>query len=171
MGLVSFEDETKGKVTVFGQDVLESILERVMGGMSVVAAIKADGRIKQSQFYQAVYSTPAFLKAYLIAQESRAEYLADDIIEIADTDADPIRARNRIEARKWYASKMQPKKYGDAIQIDVTERVDIKAAINEAISRVATLSIDTRNKELEQNHDDAMAQALRAKELSELIGE
>ena len=70
-----------------------------------------------------------FLHKYVRAREEQAEYLADEIIEIADDSSrDTIvtddgreifnqefaqRSRIRIDARKWIASKLKPKKFGD----------------------------------------------------------
>lgn len=54
-----------------------------------------------------------FAAKYARARVDRAEFHAEEIIEIADTEPDPTKARNRIAARQWYASKLDPKTYGD----------------------------------------------------------
>jgi hypothetical protein len=82
-----------------------------------------------------------FLKQYEMAKAECAEMYAEEIIEIADdTSNDYVdvtdengatgatrlntehvqRSRLRIDSRKWVASKLKPKKYGDRIQQDVT---------------------------------------------------
>jgi hypothetical protein len=69
-----------------------------------------------------------FSQQYAHAKQMCAEHLADEIIEIADdssqdtyidrngqrvTNYEVIAlARLRIDARKWYAAKLMPKKYG-----------------------------------------------------------
>ena len=76
-----------------------------------------------------------FAKRYAHAREMQADKMADDILAIADdgindtyidehgnkkTDQDVIgRSRLRVDARKWLASKMAPKKYGDRQVVDV----------------------------------------------------
>lgn len=81
-----------------------------------------------------------FRAKYARAREAQADFHADEIIEIADisrigkkitTKADGTeeivtadmveRARLQIDARKWYAAKLAPKKYGDRQAIDVTD--------------------------------------------------
>jgi hypothetical protein len=52
------------------------------------------------------------------AREAQAEHYADEIIEIVDTDPDPVRARIRMDARKWVSSKLAPRKYGDKIETE-----------------------------------------------------
>ena len=78
-----------------------------------------------------IESNEAFRQKYARARERQADYLAQQIIEIADdgrrdytvdedgheaVDHDHIaRARLRVDARKWAASKLAPKKYGDKL--------------------------------------------------------
>lgn len=97
-------------------------------------------------------SDPVRLDHYMRAREAQADKMVEDILAIADdgrndtyqTDSgeavnhDVIaRSRLRVDARKWLASKMAPKKYGDklalggaddlpAIGITVVERRIIK---------------------------------------------
>lgn len=75
---------------------------------------------------------PDFAKQYARAREAQADALADEILDIADDGtADTIigedgverinqevvaRSRLRVDARKWYASKLAPKKYGEKIE-------------------------------------------------------
>jgi hypothetical protein len=60
-----------------------------------------------------------FREQYAKAREIQAETLADDIVTIADgpTEGDDsiktARDRLRVDSRKWVASKLLPKKYGD----------------------------------------------------------
>jgi hypothetical protein len=73
---------------------------------------------------------------YARAREIQADYLADQIIEISDeTHSDKsfnedgyevtnheviARSRLRVDARKWKASKLYPKKYADRVDTDLT---------------------------------------------------
>ena len=58
---------------------------------------------------------PGFLQQYAQAMEDRADTYADEIIDIADEEADPQKARVRVDARKWVASKLKSKAYGDKV--------------------------------------------------------
>ena len=73
---------------------------------------------------------------YARARDAQADKMAEEILQIADdglndtyldddgkrrTDQDVIaRSRLRVDARKWLASKMAPKRYGDKMQNEVT---------------------------------------------------
>lgn len=54
-------------------------------------------------------------KQYARAREEQADFYADEIIEIADKAKDANLARQKIEARKWVASKLKSKTYGDKV--------------------------------------------------------
>lgn len=77
-----------------------------------------------------------FRAQYAQAREDQADFYAEQIIEIADdglndtylddegntiVDHDVIaRSKLRVDARKWVASKLAPKKYGDKINQEIT---------------------------------------------------
>lgn len=82
----------------------------------------------------------AFSAAYARAREARAETFAEQIIEIADTEEDPARARVRVEARKWVASKLFPRMYGE------NQRVEVQHTISETAARVLS-ELSQRQKE------------------------
>lgn len=56
-----------------------------------------------------------FLGQYARSREEQADHYADEIVEIADTEEDAQRARVRIDARKWVASKLKARSYGDKV--------------------------------------------------------
>lgn len=77
----------------------------------------------------------AFSSQYVRAREEQADHYADEIIAIADTEEDPAKARVRVEARKWVASKLKPKKYGDRIQTDVSGSVTLEGLFAEVAAK------------------------------------
>ena len=63
---------------------------------------------------------------YAHAMEQRGVFYADECIEIADdVTGDPQRDRLRIDARKWYASKLNPKVLGDKVEHTGTVRTEL----------------------------------------------
>ena len=80
----------------------------------------------------------SFRAKYARAREAQADLLAEEIVQIADTpqmgsksvskasgieisEGDMIEHRRlQVDARKWYAAKLAPKKYGDKITQEVT---------------------------------------------------
>lgn len=90
-----------------------------------------------------------FQQNYARARERQADKLAAEIIEIADdASGDTVtrtnddgseyevanhewiaRSRLRVDARKWAASKLAPKKYGDKIEATHTGEVGLTVKI------------------------------------------
>lgn len=81
---------------------------------------------------------PEFLQQYTRAKEESADALSDEMIDIADDGSNDWmerknaegenigwqvngehvqRSRLRVETRKWIASKLKPKKYGDKLAL------------------------------------------------------
>lgn len=63
---------------------------------------------------------PEFAEQYARAREDAADTLVDDLMEIAESEPDVQRAKLKCDTRKWVASRMKPKSYGDKIQQQVT---------------------------------------------------
>lgn len=78
-----------------------------------------------------------FSEQYARAREIQAEVLAEDCINLADAaieeGAAVAKARLQVDARKWYASKVAPKKYGDRIQHD--QRITVTDMTDEELDR------------------------------------
>lgn len=91
--------------------------------------------ISPSVFYAYLDQSPDSQDRYARALKARTELFVDEIIDISDNDSDPHRARNRIQARQWYASKMNAKTYGDKLDLNVNQTVDIGGALKEAQRR------------------------------------
>ena len=84
------------------------------------------GLSSAARIAERVVDDPEFATQYARAMDARSEKLADEIVEIADDpDLDPNDKRVRVDARKWIASKLKPKKYGDRIQQDVDATVRV----------------------------------------------
>ena len=88
---------------------------------------------------------PEFVQQYAQAREEQAETLADEIVSISDEregkaimadgaevsvvfDSTAVaRNRLRVDARKWVAAKLLPKKYGD--KVEVTGKVSLESLV------------------------------------------
>lgn len=90
----------------------------------------------RSRFMKAVEGDFTVRGLYDFARRNAADKHAEEIIDISDTDPDPLRARNRIDTRRWYASKLNAKVYGDKLDLNVTERVNYVDVLALAESRM-----------------------------------
>jgi hypothetical protein len=114
--------------------IVDVVIEEVSGGSTLIAALEKHN-IKANRFFKVINSDPLREGKYLRAQHSRSELMVDEIIIIADTEPDPNRARVRTDVRKWVASKLQPSKFGDRIDLNINQTVDVGAALTEARRR------------------------------------
>lgn len=105
--------------------------------MSLRDICQIDGMPAEGTVYRWLHENPEFGEMYARAREERAHLAADDIIHIADTEPDPNKARVRIDARKWYASKLNRKDYGDSLNLD--GGLNIKLTDDQLESRLAQL--------------------------------
>ena len=99
--------------------------------------------INQNTFYEWLRDNKDFGEQYARACEERADFIFDEILEITDeTKFDMVavqQARIQVDARKWILSKMNPKKYGDKIEVDST----IKGEITNNVIDYSKLSTNT----------------------------
>jgi hypothetical protein len=119
-----------GRPTLFTEEMADEICSRIVQGESLNRICKDDHMPEVRSVYRWLRSNDAFCQLYARAKEDQADTLADEIQDISDerpmltimTDdetvekLDPVginRNRLRVDARKWIASKLKPKKYGD----------------------------------------------------------
>lgn len=95
-----------------------AICQEIAHGKSLRAACQEAGRPRTSTFLEWMRDDELLAEQYARAREDQADYIAGEVLEIADTEPDPNKARVRIDARKWAAGKLKPKVYGDRIQLD-----------------------------------------------------
>lgn len=103
----------------------EEVISDIIDGSSIRQAIK--GKFSAYAFYELLKDSQK-AERYARATQIRADFMFDQIDEIADhteEDHTPFTGGNvvqrdklKIDAIKWKLAKMQPKKYGD--KIDVT---------------------------------------------------
>ena len=139
-----------GRPVVYGIDnpCWQKLCEQISEGKSLSTAIKAEGMPSYQLVMLMLRNSPEFRTMYEKAVESRADRLAEEIIELADqqipdglegpmASAWVQQKRMQVDARKWVASKLKPKTYGDRIDVAVTDnRISVMDALKEAKQRV-----------------------------------
>lgn len=140
---IGYKMAKMGRPTLYNQEIADLICEKIIEGESLRNICKADDMPNCSTVFRWMISHDDFCKQYDKAKVEQAEMLADEIISIADEEHTVIKsqegkdievtydstavARNRlrVDARKWVASKLKPKKYGDKIDHEVTGSVTL----------------------------------------------
>lgn len=131
-----------GAPTTYNSHIASIICIRIAEGESLREIVKDAGMPDRSTVYDWLLRHPPFADQYTRAREEQADTLADEIIAIADEQPEVIAVvdkktgaliehkldgaflqwqKNRIEARKWTAMKLKPKKYGDRMAVEGVE--------------------------------------------------
>jgi hypothetical protein len=122
----------KGAPTIKTPAILEAILAGISLGKSARTMCIEVG-ISQRVLWNWLANDQELMRNYLRAKELCVDAYAEEIIEISDdgtrdtyldekgrevVNRDVIaRAQLRIDARKWYAARLAPKKYGDKLPV------------------------------------------------------
>jgi hypothetical protein len=107
-----------GAKTTYTVAVAERICTMISKGRTITSICSDDDMPGLDAVYGWLRKQPAFAEAYARAREDQQDTFAAQIVDISDTETDPQRARNRIDARKWHAAKTAPRKYGDKLELD-----------------------------------------------------
>lgn len=128
-------EPTKGRPSLFNQELANHICDTIATSSKSLRSICLEdnmptvrtvlGWLSEGDKEDGKAEFKAFLHQYARARDQQADFLAEEILEIAEhTEEDHTaftggnvvqRDKLRIDARKWIASKLKPKKYGDKI--------------------------------------------------------
>lgn len=135
-------ESKRGRPSDYLPEVADDICSLLMTGESLRSICKRTGMPSLSTVTLWLTKHEEFSVQYARAREIQAEVLAEDAMNIADAAVEEAaavaKARLQVDARKWYAGKVAPKKYGDRVQHDQ----------NITITDLTDDEIDRRLKEL-----------------------
>jgi hypothetical protein len=127
----------KASKSTYTVQMANLICIRLSEGESLKRIVMDEGMPDRATVYRWLLEQPAFCDKYARAREEQADTLADEIIAIADENPVVTELKDRegnvidikidsgyvayqkqrIEARKWTAMKLKPKKYGDKLEL------------------------------------------------------
>ena len=129
-----------GRPSSFTQAIADEICKRLAEGESLRAICKDAHLPDRGTIHDWVLKNETFYHQYARARELQAENLVDEIIDISDDGSNDFMARElddgriveavnhehitrsrlRVDSRKWFASKVLPKKYGERVQTEIS---------------------------------------------------
>lgn len=125
--------------------IKDTICERIADGESLRAICGEDGMPAKATVFAWLGEDQSFSDQYARARETQADAVFDDILTIADDGRNDWmerknaeganigwmengealrRSQLRIDARKWMAGKLKPKKYGEKLDINHSGHID-----------------------------------------------
>ena len=122
--------EHAGQPTKYNKQIASHICGLIADGLPLRTITRMEGMPTSSTVYLWLATHDELWVLYARAREDQADALADEFIAISEekpmlrivTDSETIdkldpkgesHKRNRIDARKWVAAKLKPRKYGD----------------------------------------------------------
>jgi len=139
-----------GRPSLYAPELVDTILGRMAKGESLSAICREPGMPDIGTVLDWQDRHPEFLQRYTRARELQAMTLVEGIFEIADdgtndfeTDDDGkrivnhdhiARSRLRVDTRKWFASKVLPKLYGDKQQLEHSGKLSLENLVTAAIA-------------------------------------
>lgn len=130
-----------GRPSTYTEGLADIICERLACGESMRSISRDDAMPAISTMFKWIREIPEFSQQYAKAKQESADVFAEDIVDIADNvegnavfiDGEPLvvdgkevrsidgpsvaHARLKVDARKWAASKLKPKKYGEKLEL------------------------------------------------------
>ena len=128
-----------GRPAIFSVESADTICARLAAGEPLSRICRDDGMPSLTTVYKWLRESEEFAKNYARAREDQADTLADETLEISDDGTNDWMASNdpdnpgyklngehvqrsklRVDARKWAAAHLRPKKYGDLKQVELS---------------------------------------------------
>lgn len=129
-----------GRPSEYTKEIADEICERIAEGESLRRICLSDHLPNRKTIFHWLLNDthPGFCDQYRKAREMQAENFADEMNDIADDGSNDYmenvddqgavigyklngehiqRSKLRIDTRKWIASKLKPKKYGDKLEL------------------------------------------------------
>lgn len=124
-----------GRPTDYSVEIAKKICDRMVNGESLRSICRDEEMPGLTTVFDWKTTHQEFRERYAHAREMQAEVLAEEIIEIADSpmigvrkkitprgpeliEGDMVeRSRLMVDARKWAAARILPKKYGDSSRL------------------------------------------------------
>lgn len=133
-----------GRPTDYTPQLATEICGEIALGYSLRTIAKTEGMPSVVTMFTWLKKYPDFLKQYEIAKSEQADALAEEMLDIADDgtndwiekngkkslDVEHVqRSRLRVDTRKWIASKLKPKKYGDKQEVEHSGSLKLESLV------------------------------------------
>jgi len=127
-----------GRPCEYTQEIADKLCAELAQGVSLRTACKAEDMPSCVTVFSWMRKFPEFLKQYEKAKAESADYLVEEMLDIADDGTNDWmekhskegenigwqlngehvqRSRLRLDTRKWVASKLKAKKYGEKLEL------------------------------------------------------
>lgn len=122
-------------------ELARKAIAMVCEGALLKDALSAVG-LTRDLFSASLSSVRELATAYARAREISADFLVDEAIDVVKREPDVQRAREIANMHRWAASKFNQRRYGERIDLNVSQTIDVSEALKEARARIVRPVID-----------------------------
>lgn len=116
-----------GRKSDYTEDMADYICDRIANGASMRGLCAEQNMPDRNTVLRWLNERPDFAAKYARAREAQADYMDDQILDVANNSTNETANADRVKilAYQWRAAKLAPKRYGDRLDIrnDSTLRV------------------------------------------------
>jgi len=138
----------------------ERAIELLSDGLGPLKTCRELG-VTHKEYFETISEDSIFEMAVARAQSIGFDVMADSLLEMNEHYGDVQRARLQSDNIKFILAKRKPQVYGDRIDINMTQTIDISAARAEALRRALPLR-DSTNPQSIETRDVIEVQALES---------
>lgn len=137
--------------SIYTEELGIFICTELAAGRSLVKICDDEDMPSLTTVYRWRLTDPVFRDMYARAREDQADTLADEIVSIADYSAQDVtidsegnerldhefvaRSKLRVDARKWVASKLKPRTYGDKLDLTHSGELNVKTLSDDDLDK------------------------------------
>ena len=144
----------QGRPSLYTEELAERICTRIASSDLGIRAVAKEFDLNPDTIFAWIYKHPSFSEQYARAKETQQEFLAEQILNIADDGSNDYmtiqkgdqtynvedrevtsRSKLRVETRKWLMSKLAPKKFGDKLELGGSVDLGLAERLNNARKR------------------------------------
>lgn len=107
-------------------EIIPELIQWISEGKTLRAYSRQPGKPSYGTVYDWIEDDKEIASLFARARIKGQDAIADECVEIADTEEDPNRAKVRIWTRLQLLAKWNPKKYGEKIQQEHSGELGIK---------------------------------------------
>ena len=152
-----------GRPTKYSEKLADEICQLLENGISLFKISQIEGMPTHGTIRAWIRENEEFSHKYALAKEVQAEHYAEKIIDEAFNAQDAQLGRLRMDALRWTASKLLPKKYGDRIEHDIKQRTEVsysfsipdRETIQLESGALPTLSLPIKNDSTDSTESEA----------------
>lgn len=119
-----------GRPDEFSEEKAKQICKMIESGLTLTSICNLPDMPGISTVYDWQDSHPEFSESYARARARQADTLASKVLDEAMSSHDAQIGRLRIDALKWTASKLAPKKYGEKVEVEQTGTANFKLSFS-----------------------------------------